>query len=284
MLESLNMNEVQNKCISIGNIRPNWGRKTYIMGILNITPDSFSGDGIINDIEATLSRAKQLVDEGADIIDIGGESTRPDSKPITVKEELGRVLPVIKMLSEEVDIPISIDTYKSSVAQRALEAGADMINDVWGLRRDPELACVAAEWGVPLVITANQRDVKYKDIMAAVIGSLVGGINTALDAGVDWENIIIDPGIGFGKTLGGNLEVLHRLGELKSLGRPILLGTSRKSMIGLVLDLPVEERLEGTAATVALGIANGADMIRVHDVLQMKRVAKMADAVVRGIK
>jgi len=254
------------------------------MGILNITPDSFSGDGIINDIEATLSRAKQLVDEGADIIDIGGESTRPDSKPITVKEELGRVLPVIKMLSEEVDIPISIDTYKSSVAQRALEAGADMINDVWGLRRDPELACVAAEWGVPLVITANQRDVKYKDIMAAVIGSLVGGINTALDAGVDWENIIIDPGIGFGKTLGGNLEVLHRLGELKSLGRPILLGTSRKSMIGLVLDLPVEERLEGTAATVALGIANGADMIRVHDVLQMKRVAKMADAVVRGIK
>jgi dihydropteroate synthase len=159
-----------------------------------------------------------------------------------------------------------------------------MINDVWGLRQDPELARVAAEWGVPLIITANQRDMQYKDIMIAVVDSLVRGVNLALDAGVAWENIIIDPGIGFGKTLEENLEVLRRLSELKSLGRPILLGTSRKSMIGQVLDLPAEERLEGTAATVALGIANGADMIRVHDVLQMKRVAKMTDAVVRGTR
>ncbi|MFA5055020.1 MAG: dihydropteroate synthase [Dehalococcoidia bacterium] len=253
------------------------------MGILNITDDSFSGDGVGNDVEAAVARARRLVEEGADIIDVGGESTRPDSKPITAEEELNRVLPIIKKLSKEIDTPISIDTYKSEVARRALEAGANMINDVWGLRQDPELAGVAAKYGVPIVITANQRDTQYKDIMAAVVESLVIGMNKALDAGVAWENIIIDPGIGFGKTLEGNLEVLRRSNELKSLGRPILLGTSRKSMIGQVLDLPVDERLEGTAATVALGIANGADIIRVHDVLQMKRVARMTDAVVRGI-
>ncbi|MFA5367555.1 MAG: dihydropteroate synthase [Dehalococcoidia bacterium] len=261
-----------------------WGRKTYVMGILNVTADSFSGDGVGSDLEVAMARARRLVEDGADIIDVGGESTRPDSKPITAEEELNRVLPVIKKLSKEIDVPISIDTYKSEVARRALEAGANMINDVWGLRQDPELARVATEYGVPIVITANQRDMQYKDIMAAVVESLVIGMNKALDAGVAWENIIIDPGIGFGKTLEGNLEVLRRLNELKSLGRPILLGTSRKSMIGQVLDLPVEERLEGTAATVALGIANGADIIRVHDVLQMKRVAKMTDAVVRGTK
>jgi dihydropteroate synthase len=259
-----------------------WGRKTYIMGILNITTDSFSGDGVGNDMEAALARAKRLVAEGADLIDIGGESTRPDSRPVTAEEEISRVLPVIKMLSNEVDVPVSIDTYKSEVARLALKAGANMINDVWGLRQDPDLAHVAAEWGVPLIITANQRDMQYDNIMTAVVDSLIAGMNLALDAGVAWENIIIDPGIGFGKTLEGNLEVLRRLGELKSLGRPILLGTSRKSMIGLVLDLPADERLEGTAATIALGIANGADIIRVHDVLQMKRVAKMTDAVIRG--
>jgi dihydropteroate synthase len=276
------MNEGLNLYTFLGGRELRWGRKTYIMGILNITTDSFSGDGVGKDMETALARAKRLVAEGADIIDIGGESTRPDSRPVTPEEEINRVLPVIKMLSSEVDVPISIDTYKSGVARLALEAGANMINDVWGLRQDPDLACVAAEWGVPLIITANQRDMQYENIMTAVVDSLLGGMNLALDAGVAWENIIIDPGIGFGKTLEGNLEVLRRLGELKSLGRPILLGTSRKSMIGQVLDLPVEERLEGTAATVALGIANGADMIRVHDVLQMKRVAKMTDAVVRG--
>ena len=284
MLESVTMNEGICEHMLLGGREFRWGGKTYVMGILNITLDSFSGDGVGKDMETALARAKRLVAEGADIIDIGGESTRPDSSPVTVDEEISRVLPVIKMLSGEIDVPVSIDTYKSEVARHAIEAGANMINDVWGLRQDPELAHVAAEWGVPLVITANQRDVQYKDIMAAVVESLMRGINLALDAGVAWENIIIDPGIGFGKTLEGNLEVLRRLSELKSLGRPILLGTSRKSMIGLVLDLPVDERLEGTAATVALGIANGADMIRVHDVLQMKRVAKMADAVVRGTK
>ena len=284
MLESVTMNEGLNLYTFLGGRELRWGRKTYIMGILNITTDSFSGDGVGKDMETALARAKRLVAEGADIIDIGGESTRPDSRPVTPEEEINRVLPVIKMLSSEVDVPISIDTYKSEVARLALEAGANMINDVWGLRQDPELAHVAAERGVPLVITANQRDMQYDNIMTTVVDSLVVGMNLALDAGVAWGNIIIDPGIGFGKTLEGNLEVLRRLGELKSLGRPILLGTSRKSMIGQVLDLPSDERLEGTAATVALGIANGADMIRVHDVLQMKRVARMTDAIVRGTR
>lgn len=284
MLESVNMSEGLFECMPLFGKEFCWGSKTYVMGILNITPDSFSGDGVGSDVKAALARAKSLIADGADIIDIGGESTRPDSRPVTAEEEINRVAPVIRKLSGKIDAPISIDTYKSEVARRALEAGANMINDVWGLRQDPELARVAAEYGVPIVITANQRDMQYKDIMAAVVESLVRGVNTALDAGVAWENIIIDPGIGFGKTLEGNLEVLRRLSELKSLGRPILLGTSRKSVIGQVLDLPVDERLEGTAATVALGIANGADMIRVHDVLQMKRVAKMTDAVVRGAR
>ena len=254
------------------------------MGILNVTPDSFSGDGLGNDVDAALAQARRFIEEGADIIDIGGESTRPDSSTLSAEEELRRVLPVVERLAAEVDVPISIDTYKAEVARRAIDAGANMINDVWGLRQDPALAQLAAAHNVPLVITANQRDMEYDDILQAVVDSLVSGVNTALSAGVAWENIIIDPGLGFGKTLEGNLEVLRRLGELRSIGRPILLGTSRKSMIGGVLGLPPEQRLEGTAATVAIGIANGADIIRVHDVLQMKRVARMADAVVRKVR
>ena len=259
-----------------------WGERTYVMGVLNITPDSFSGDGLGSDIDATLAQARRFIEEGADIIDVGGESTRPESTPVSADAELRRVIPVIERLAGEVGVPISIDTYKSEVARRALEAGARMINDVWGLRRDPSLAEVAAEWGVPLGIVANQRETTYDEIVPEVIAFLGKRIRLALDAGVAWENIIIDPGIGFGKTLEGNLELIRRLGELKALGRPILLGTSRKSMIGLVLDLPPDQRLEGTAATIALGIANGADMVRVHDVLQTVRVSRMTDAVVRG--
>ncbi len=281
MLESVTMSNGEVGDTNCGGRVFRWGERTYVMGILNVTPDSFSGDGVGNDVDAALAQARRLVEEGADIIDIGGESTRPDSSPLSADEELRRVLPIIERLSREVDVPISIDTYKAEVARHALAAGADMINDVWGLRRDPALAQLAAAHNVPLVITANQRDMEYDDIMQAVVDSLVSGVNIALSAGVAWENIIIDPGIGFGKTLEGNLEVLRRLSELKSIGRPVLLGTSRKSMIGTVLDLPPDQRLEGTAATVAIGIANGADIIRVHDVLQMKRVAKMADAVVR---
>lgn len=261
-----------------------WGERTYIMGVVNVTPDSFSGDGMGSDVDAAVTQAVRLVEEGADIIDVGGESTRPDSSPISADEELRRVVPVIERLAGEISAPVSIDTYKSDVARRALDAGAAVINDVWGLKRDRALAALAAERGVPLVISANQREAQYDDIVREVITSLKWGMGVARDAGVAWENIIVDPGIGFGKTLEGNLEVLRRLGELKPLGRPILIGTSRKSMIGMVLDLPPEQRLEGTAATVAVGIANGADMVRVHDVLQMKRVVVMADAVVRGLK
>ncbi len=259
-----------------------WGERTYIMGILNVTPDSFSGDGLGSDVEAAVAQAVRLADEGADILDVGGESTRPDSASISADEELCRVIPVIEKLVGQVDVPVSIDTYKSGVARRALEAGASMINDVWGLRRDPALAALVAEWGVPLVISANQRETDYGDIVPAVLDSLRWGIDRAGEAGVARENIIVDPGIGFGKTLEGNLEVLRRLDELKQLNRPILLGTSRKSMIGMVLDLPADQRIEGTAATVALGIAGGADIVRVHDVMQMSRVVRMADAVVRG--
>ncbi len=261
-----------------------WGERTYIMGVVNVTPDSFSGDGLGSDIDAALAQARRFVKEGADIIDVGGESTRPDFPPISVEEELGRVIPVVEKLAAEIAVPISIDTYKSEVARRALEAGARMINDVWGLRRDPKLAEVAARWGVPLVIVANQRETTYGEIVAEVLAFLRRGIDLALDSGVAWENIIIDPGIGFGKTLEGNLELIRRLGEIKALGRPILLGTSRKSMIGMVLNLPPDQRVEGTAATVALGIANGADMVRVHDVLFMVRVSRMADAIVRRVR
>ena len=264
-----------------GGMEFNWGERTFIMGVVNITPDSFSGDGLGNDIDAALAQSRRFIQEGADIIDVGGESTRPESASISVDEELKRVIPLIEKLAKEATVPISIDTYRAEVARRALEAGAVMVNDVWGLRRDPKLAEVAAEWGVPLVIASNQREITYNEIVPEVVDYLKRGINLALDAGVAWENIIIDPGIGFGKTVEGNLELIRRLGELRVLGRPILLGTSRKSVIGLVLDLPVDQRLEGTAATIAVGIANGADMVRVHDVLQMVRVSKMTDAIVR---
>jgi dihydropteroate synthase len=258
-----------------------WGKRTYVMGIVNVSPDSFSGDGL-SSVEAAVEQAKRFVAEGADIIDVGGESTRPGSMPIPVEEELRRVIPVVERLAQELKVPLSVDTYKFEVARRALDAGAQLINDIWGLKVDPRLARLAAEKRVPIVLMSNQRDRPRRYIVPAVISDLKRSIDVALDAGVPWENIIIDPGIGFGKTLEQNLELVWRLDELKVLGRPILLGTSRKSMIGLVLDLPPEERLEGTAASVAIGIAKGADMVRVHDVRQMVRVCRMSDAIVRA--
>ena len=265
-----------------GNTEFRWGERTYIMGIINVSPDSFSGDGLGSNIEAVREQAKRFIAEGADIIDVGGESTRPESQPITVDEELQRVIPAIEMLAAEVTVPISIDTSKSVVASRALVAGAVMINDVRGLKNDPNIARVASEAGVPIIITSNQRNEPCKgDIIAEVISDLKKGIALAEEYGVSEENIIIDPGIGFGKSLEQNLELIRRLAELKSLGKPILLGTSRKSVIGMVLDLPPDQRLEGTAATVAIGIANGADIIRVHDVKQMARVCRMSDAIIR---
>ena len=258
----------------------NWGERSYIMGIVNVSPDSFSGDGLSN-LDSAIAQAKRFVDEGADIIDVGGESTRPESQPVSEEEEIARVVPVIEALSRLISVPISIDTYKSAVARRAVEAGAGMINDVWGLKKSPELAEIAAEAKIPLIITSNQRDEPCEDIMQGVISDLEDKIRLAENSGVMPENIIIDPGIGFGKTVEQNLEIIRRMAELKILGKPVLLGTSRKSLIGKVLDLPPEQRLEGTAATVAIGIANGADIIRVHDVEQMVRVCRMSDAIIR---
>lgn len=259
-----------------------WGERTYVMGIINATPDSFSGDGLGFDVREAVAQGKRFVAEGADILDVGGESTRPDFSPVSTDEELRRVIPVIEQLASAVEVPVSIDTYKYEVAKRALSAGAAMINDVWGLGRDHRLAELAAEYRVPIVLTSNQRGRVCIDIIAEVINSLKKSIAQATERGLPRENIIIDPGIGFGKTLEQNLAIVRRLDEFKILGRPILIGTSRKSMIGLVLNLPPDQRLEGTAATVAISIAKGADIVRVHDVAQMVRVCRMSDAVVRG--
>lgn len=260
-----------------------WGSRTYIMGIINVTPDSFSGDGLGDNVAAAAAQARRFVEEAADILDIGGESTRPGHTPVSVEEELRRVIPAIEAVRAAVSVPISIDTYKSQVARAALDAGADLINDVWGLKQDPELARLAAQRGVPIVLMHNQQGTQYTDLLGDIITGLRESCRIALDAGVPEEQIIIDPGMGFGKNWEQNLVLLRRLSELKALGRPILLGTSRKSTIGKVLgDLPPDQRVEGTAATVALGIAAGADMVRVHDVLAMARVARMADAIVRG--
>ena len=269
-----------------------WGERTYVMGILNLSPDSFSGDGI-TDLEAAVAQAHRFVSEGADILDIGGESTRPGSAPVSIDDEIKRIVPAIERLVSEVSVPLSIDTYKSEVARRALEAGAAMINDQWGLKRDQRLAELAAEWGVPIILMSNQRDkggydagiqrdtAYYEELMAEVSSSLRKSLELALKLGVPRENVILDPGIGFGKTWQQELEIIRRLEELRELGRPILIGPSRKSFIKMVLDLPVDERIEGTAAAVAIGIANGADIVRVHDVQQMVRVCRMSDAIVR---
>jgi dihydropteroate synthase len=276
-----------------GSLELHWGERTYIMGILNVTPDSFSGDGVGDDIEAAVSRARQLAEEGADIIDVGGESTRPGAPPVPAEEELRRVVPVIERLAAELSVPISIDSYKSAVAERALEAGAVMLNDQWGLKRDPRLAELAASWKVPIILMSNQRDksrydaalkrdtADYADPIAEIIASLKRSLEIAAAAGVPGENIILDPGIGFGKSWRHDLVIIRRLAELKALGRPILIGPSGKSFIGKVLDLPVSERLEGTAASVAIGIANGADMVRVHQIKPIVRLCRMADAIVR---
>jgi len=272
-----------------------WGKRTYIMGVINVSPDSFSGDGLA-DVEEAVVRAKRLASEGADIIDIGGESTRPASASLTTDEELRRVIPVVENLADKISAPLSVDTYKLEVARQALNAGANMINDIWGLQKEPRLAELAAQKGVPIALMSNQRESPCQDIMSTIISDLKRAIKQALDTGVPWENIIVDPGIGFGKKQEQNLELLQRLDELKVLGRPILLGSSRKSFIGWVLDLtpeqklnemafvpPGDQRLEGTAATIAIGIAKGADIVRVHDVREMSRVCKMSDAIVRGV-
>lgn len=273
-----------------------WGEQTYVMGIVNATPDSFSGDGVTS-IDAALAQGIQMEKDGADILDIGGESTRPGSTPVSLENELARVIPVIAQLSKTVKIPISIDTYKAEVARQAIDAGASIINDVWGGLMEPEILTVAAEKNVPIILMHNRSKpkdlaqeeklggryvgVEYTDLMEDIKRELQECIDASLAAGVKKENIIIDPGIGFGKTVEQNLELVRRLGELKSLGYPLLAGPSRKSFVGYTLNLPPEERLEGTLAAVALCIEKGADIVRVHDVKENDRVRKFVDAVVR---
>lgn len=259
------------------------GQRTYVMGILNATPDSFSDGGRFNEVEAGIEHAVKMVKEGADIIDVGGESTRPGAKEVTLEDELDRVVPLIKGIRENVNVPISIDTYKARVAEAALEAGANIVNDVWGLQREPEIAKVAARAGAPVIAMHNQKGSHYdEDIIEAMKKFFKKSIQIALDAGVPKEHIILDPGIGFGKTPEQNVIVMGRLHELHDLGYPILLGTSRKSMIGKILDLPSDERVEGTIATNVVGVMAGMEIVRVHDVKENLRAVKVADAIVRG--
>ncbi|HHX77033.1 MAG TPA: dihydropteroate synthase [Firmicutes bacterium] len=258
------------------------GSRTLIMGILNITPDSFSDGGKYLDQELALEQGIKMAEQGADIIDVGGESTRPGHTPVAAEEELSRVIPVVEKLAQAVDVPVSIDTYKAKVAEAAVRAGALMINDVWGFKKDPGMAKIAARLRVPVCLMHNRPVPEYNNLIVDMLADLQESINIAQDAGVEKEKIIIDPGIGFAKNLEESLEVMRHLKTLKLLGYPVLLGTSRKSLIGKTLGLPVEERLEGTAATVAYGITMGVDIVRVHDVMAQKRVVDMTDAIVRG--
>jgi dihydropteroate synthase len=273
-----------------------WGERTFVMGIVNVTPDSFSGDGLLGPdaptaadgaldevVRSAVVRAGRMVAEGVDLIDVGGESTRPGHVPVDATEERRRVVPVVAALhAAHPDVPISVDTTKTSVAAAALDAGAALINDVWGVAEDDSLSRLAAERRVPIVLMHNRAEARYTNLMADIVADLEQAIERALHAGCEWEALIVDPGFGFGKTPEHNLVVLRELTALRVLGRPILLGTSRKSTLGLVLDLPPSQRLEATLATTALGIAAGVDIVRVHDVEANVRVALMADAIVRG--
>jgi dihydropteroate synthase len=258
-----------------------WGERTLVMAIVNATPDSFSGDGVAGDPERAAALAREAAAAGADVLDVGAESTRPGHAPVSAEEELARLLPALRTIRSRVDLAISIDTSKAAVAEAALAAGADLLNDVRGLTRDPDLAAVAARFGVPVVIMHDVPPDGRGDLVTSVVRELARRLDRALAAGIAWEHLIVDPGYGFGKDWRQNLELLRRQGELRVLGRPILAGTSRKSTIGKVLGTPPEDRLEGTAATVALAIAGGADIVRVHDVRPMLRVARMTDAIVR---
>lgn len=277
-----------------------WGTRTYVMGILNITPDSFSGDGLAGErVDHAVAEAQRFAAAGADIIDVGGESTRPGAQPVTAAEECGRVVPVIRAVRDALpDSVISIDTYRANVADAAITAGADLINDVWGLRADPALAACAVEHGAPVVLMHNRSKpdqviidarlggeylgAPYDDLLVDISRELLALAAHAEAAGIDRDQIILDPGLGFGKTAAQNLVLINRLDQIKDLGFPILSGPSRKSFIGQILNTPVDDRLEGTAAAVAMSIARGADIARVHDVKEMVRVARTTDAILRA--
>lgn len=252
------------------------------MGILNVTPDSFSDGGKYYSIDRAVEHAVEMVEQGADIIDVGGESTRPGYEPVEAEEEIRRVVPVIREIRKRLDVVISIDTHKSEVAKAALDAGANMLNDIWGAKKDPKMAELARDYDVPIVLMHNRDDMNYEDLIEDMKKDLQESIDICLKAGVKKEQIIIDPGIGFAKTYEHNLLVMKHLEKFHALGYPILLGTSRKSLIGKTLNLPVNERIEGTGATVCLGIAKGCHIVRVHDVKEMSRMAKMMDAMLKA--
>jgi dihydropteroate synthase len=263
-----------------------WGARTYVMGILNVTPDSFSGDGLLaagDPVAAALALARAMVADGADMLDVGGESTRPGHAPVEPGEEASRVVPVIRAVAAALPgVAISVDTTSPDVADAALDAGAHLLNDVWGVREDPAMVRVAARRGVPIVLMHNRAEARYGNVVAEVVADLQRALERALEAGVPWEHLVVDPGIGFGKTPDHNVALLAGLRALRVLGRPILLGTSRKSTLGKLLDLPPDQRVEATAATTALGIASGVDIVRVHDVRENVRTARVADAILRG--
>ena len=287
--------------LKVADFTLDWDLRTYVMGILNITPDSFSGDGLLErtgTVEDAVAQARRFVEAGVDILDVGGESTRPGSSPVSVEEELTRVVPVIQALRAELQVLISVDTYKARVAEAALDAGAHLINDVWGLRADPQLAKVAAHRQTPIILMHNRSKpanaavrerlggryvgVEYEDLVKDIQRELLESVALARAAGIPEAHIILDPGIGFGKTVSQNLSLINRLDEFRRLGFPLLLGPSRKSFIGYTLDLPPDQRMEGTAAAVAIGIARGANIVRVHDVAALVRVVRMTDAILRG--
>ena len=292
---------MKSSSLQIGSFTFNWGSRTYVMGILNVTPDSFSGDGIITKgdaVQVAVEQARNFLACGADILDVGGESTRPGSAPVNADEEMERVIPIVRALKNNFpEAILSIDTYKAQVAEEAIRAGAQIINDVWGLRADDGLALVAARYKTPIILMHNRSNpasveirekfgnayigAEYENLIEDVKRELLNSVELARKAGVAESHIVLDPGVGFGKTREHNLELIDRLNEIRELGYPILLGTSRKSFIGFTLNLPADQRVEGTAATVAVGITRGADIIRVHDVKEMARVAKMTDAIVR---
>jgi dihydropteroate synthase len=257
------------------------GKRTYIMGILNVTPDSFSDGGKYNSLEKAIAHTREMIEQGADIIDIGGESTRPGYTPISDEEEINRIVPVIEAIRKETDIPISVDSYKSRVIESSLKAGADIINDIWGFKKDPNMAVVAAKYNATCLLMHNRDNTNYNNLMEDVLNDLKESINIALNAGVKPETIIIDPGIGFAKTYEQDLGVMNHLEYLATLGYPILLATSKKRMIGYTLDLPKDERVEGTVATTVIGIMKNCDFVRVHNVKQNKRAALMTDAIIR---
>jgi dihydropteroate synthase len=272
------MKQVQQQVITCGSYTLDYSKKTLIMGILNVTPDSFSDGGNYNRIDQAVEHALKMVEDGADIIDIGGESTRPGYKRISDEEEIERVVPIIEALIKNVNVPLSIDTYKSEVAKQAVKAGAHIINDIWGAKADPLMAAVAAEYQVPIILMHNRDNTNYQVFMRDVLNDLFESIALAKQAGVKDDMIILDPGIGFVRDLSQNLETMRNLDKIVSLGYPVLLGTSRKSMIGNVMQLPVSERMEGTGATVCYGIQKGCQIVRVHDVKEIARMAKMMDA------